>query len=187
MTSYRAWYNATGNKCFLFSSLYSTPRGLTSFRLRVRMANELFQGPRSNFEMGGRGRGHHWWLNIGGGKKHFFLLVLYNFKNIGRARAPQPPPPPYSAVPVFSSLYIFRRVVSRPSDSVFEWQILEGISTLLKRHLFSDQDLNLAHEADELIRQDTSLRTTLFLSWDSRRASISWILPRREIQPQTNP
>ena len=27
------------------------------------------------------------------GTKHFFLLILYNFKNIGGARAPPPPPP----------------------------------------------------------------------------------------------
>ena len=28
-----------------------------------------------------------------GGTIHFFLLTLYNFKNIGGARAPSPPPP----------------------------------------------------------------------------------------------
>ena len=33
---------------------------------------------------------------LGGGTKHFFLLILYNFQNIGGARAP---PAPYSAVP----------------------------------------------------------------------------------------
>ena len=58
------------------------------------------QGPRSNFEMGGRGGGAplvtQYWR--GGGTKYFFLLILYNLKNIGwgtRAR----PPGPFSAVP----------------------------------------------------------------------------------------
>ena len=37
----------------------------------------------------------------GGGKIHFFLLTLYNFKNIGgEGTCPPCPPPPYSAVPV---------------------------------------------------------------------------------------
>ena len=49
------------------------------------------QGPRSNFEIEGGGGG--------GGKIHFFLLTLYNFKNIGDAYAPSPCPP-YSTVPV---------------------------------------------------------------------------------------
>ena len=34
----------------------------------------------------------------GGGTKHFYLLNLYNFKNIG-GHVPPLPPPPYSAVP----------------------------------------------------------------------------------------
>ena len=38
------------------------------------------QGTRSNFEIGG---GHDWILGGGGGTIHFFLLTLYNFKNIG--------------------------------------------------------------------------------------------------------
>ena len=55
---------------------------------------ELGQGPRSNFEIGWGGGGEaplvpQYW----GGTRHFFLLTLYNFRNIGRARAPQPPTP----------------------------------------------------------------------------------------------
>ena len=41
------------------------------------------QGPRSNFEVGGGG---------GGDTKHFFLLILYNFKNIGGRHVPPLPP-----------------------------------------------------------------------------------------------
>ena len=37
-----------------------------------------------------------YWGGGGGGTRHFFLLTLYNFKNIGRARATSPPPPPTS-------------------------------------------------------------------------------------------
>ena len=48
------------------------------------------QGPRSNFE-------------IGGGTEHFFLLILYNFKNIGVGHVP-PPLPPYSAVPAMTQI-----------------------------------------------------------------------------------
>ena len=37
---------------------------------------------------------------LGGGARHFFLLNLYNFKNIGtRGGGHVPPQPPYSAVP----------------------------------------------------------------------------------------
>ena len=35
--------------------------------------------------------------SILGGTKHFFLLIFYNFKNIGEALAPLPPPPPSSS------------------------------------------------------------------------------------------
>ena len=38
-----------------------------------------------------------------GGTKHFFLLILYNFRNIG-GHVPPCPPPPYSAVPVFDAV-----------------------------------------------------------------------------------
>ena len=48
------------------------------------------QGPRSNFEMGGGGGGTISGSILGGGgTKHIFLLILYNFKNIG---APLLPP-----------------------------------------------------------------------------------------------
>ena len=51
------------------------------------------QGPRSIFEIGGGGEGaplvpHYW----GRGTRHFLLLTLYNFKNIGVC-APPPPTP----------------------------------------------------------------------------------------------
>ena len=58
------------------------------------------QGPQSNFEIGGGGG------EVGTvcdsilgrrGTKHFLVLTLYNFKNIG---GHVPPGPPYSAVPV---------------------------------------------------------------------------------------
>ena len=70
------------------------------------------QGPRSNFEIGGgggggggRGRGIISDSILGAGDtKHFFLLILYNFKNIGGGGRGggtcPPPPPPYSVVPV---------------------------------------------------------------------------------------
>ena len=61
--------------------------------LYLKMLVGPSQGPRSNFEIGGD-MTEYW-----GGTIHFFLLTLYNFKNIGGgARAP-PPLPPYSAVP----------------------------------------------------------------------------------------
>ena len=57
----------------------------------------FLQGPRSNFKIGGAGGGGGGRGTIsdsilgGGGEstKHFFLLILYNFKNIGaRGGAP---------------------------------------------------------------------------------------------------
>ena len=49
--------------------------------------------PRSNFEIGGGGGEDTISASIlgGGGTKHFYLLILYNSKNIGGARAPCPP------------------------------------------------------------------------------------------------
>ena len=48
-----------------------------------------------------------YWGGGGGCTRRFFLLTLYNFKNIWGARAPltppPPPPPPLSAVPVLNS------------------------------------------------------------------------------------
>ena len=48
------------------------------------------------------GGGHHYWPQYwgGGGTRHFFLLNLYNFQNIGGHVPPCPLPPPYSTVPV---------------------------------------------------------------------------------------
>ena len=65
----------------------------------------------------------------GGGTRHFFLLTLYNFKNMGGAggRGHVHPLPPYSAVPVFLTklasqicLLCCRCV---PLSSVFEYQL----------------------------------------------------------------
>ena len=47
------------------------------------------QGPWINFETGG---GTISDSILGGGTKQFFLLICYNFGNIGRAHAPPPPP-----------------------------------------------------------------------------------------------
>ena len=54
------------------------------------------QGPQSNFEIGGGG-GAPLVTRYWGGTRHFFLLTLYNFKNIG-GHVP-PGPTPRSAVP----------------------------------------------------------------------------------------
>ena len=43
---------------------------------------------------GGRAEGTISDSILGGDTKHFLLLILYNFKNIGRARAPPAPLPP---------------------------------------------------------------------------------------------
>ena len=59
-----------------------------------------YQGPRSNFEIGrgGGGGGGEGTISDsilgGGGKRHVFLLNLYNFKNTGRGHVPPLPPPP---------------------------------------------------------------------------------------------
>ena len=52
----------------------------------------FLQGPRSNFEIVGLG-GVPLVTRYWGGTRHFFFLIVYNFKNIA-------PLPPYSAVPV---------------------------------------------------------------------------------------
>ena len=58
----------------------------------VNCTHSWTQGPRSNFEIGG-GMTEYW-----GGTVYFFLLTLYNFKNIGGggARAPPALPTPRS-------------------------------------------------------------------------------------------
>ena len=51
--------------------------------------------------------------SILGGTKHFFLLILYNFKNIGGGTCPPfplPPSPPYSAVPAQASFIQLRTI-----------------------------------------------------------------------------
>ena len=50
---------------------------------------QYLQGPKRNFEIGGGAQSvtQYW-----GGTKHFFLLILYNYKNIGEVCAPPPPP-----------------------------------------------------------------------------------------------
>ena len=55
----------------------------------------LWQGPRSNFEIGRAPLVTQCW----GGTRHFFLLILYNFKNIGgggEGHMPPCPPTPRS-------------------------------------------------------------------------------------------
>ena len=61
------------------------------------------RGPRSNFEIGGGGGGGTISDSIlgGGGTRYFFLLNLFNFKNIGGGST-CPPCPPYSVVPAQS-------------------------------------------------------------------------------------
>ena len=59
-----------------------------------------YQGPRSNFEIGGEPLVTQYWGGGGGGggTRHFFLLFLYNFRNIGGGGGHVPSLPPYSAV-----------------------------------------------------------------------------------------
>ena len=52
-----------------------------------------FQGPRSNFEIGGGTISDSILGGGGGGTRNFFLLILSNFKNNEGARAPRPPTP----------------------------------------------------------------------------------------------
>ena len=60
----------------------------------MNMTCTKLQGPQSSFEIGGTISDSI----LGGGRsaKHFFLLILYNFKNIGGGGMC---PPPHSAVP----------------------------------------------------------------------------------------
>ena len=54
----------------------------------------ISQGPRSNFEIGGGGGGAPILTQYWRGTKHLFLLILYNFKNIGGGGGHVPPGPP---------------------------------------------------------------------------------------------
>ena len=56
-----------------------------------------FRDRGATLRLGGEGEGTISASILGGGTRHFVLLTLYNFKNIGR-HVP-PPPHPYSAVP----------------------------------------------------------------------------------------
>ena len=67
--------------------------------LKIAKLNYVLQGPWSNFEIGEGGEGggggaplvpQYW-----GDTRDFFLLILYNFKNIG-GHLPPPPPTPRS-------------------------------------------------------------------------------------------
>ena len=64
-----------------------------------RMEKQWLSGTAEQLWDWGGGGGTISDLILGWHKTHIFLLILYNFKNIGGTRAPQPPPPPYSAVP----------------------------------------------------------------------------------------
>ena len=61
-----------------------------------------YQGPRSNFEIGGEPLVTQYWGGGGGGgggTRHFFLLFLYNFRNIGGGgTCPPCPPTPRSLI-----------------------------------------------------------------------------------------
>ena len=81
----------------------------TSYAHEIRFGPQICavwpitQGPRNNFEIGwggGGGGGGPLVTQYWGGTKHFYLLILYNFKNIGGHVPPVPTPSPlYSAVP----------------------------------------------------------------------------------------
>ena len=92
------------------------------------------QGPQSNFEIWGGGGGIS--DSILGGTRQFFLLNLYNFKNIGGARAPpaHPPTPPPPRAPTPRSL---------PFSLGFAiWRILQHI-TRRQRFICSKRDIHL--------------------------------------------
>ena len=73
----------------------------------------MHQGPRSNFEIAGTPLVTQYWG--GGDTRHFFLLNLYNFKNIEGGHVP--PLPPYSAVPVHAvNTSIAEKVLAKVSD-----------------------------------------------------------------------
>ena len=59
-----------------------------------RMEKQWLSGTAEQLWDWGGGGGTISDLILGWHKTHIFLLILYNFKNIGGTRAPQPPPPP---------------------------------------------------------------------------------------------
>ena len=122
-------YGQHGDKC---SSLWkSTKQPL--FPRQMTCENSVIQGPQSNFDNGGGGGG-----TISGsileGTKHFFLLILYNFKNIGvGAHAP----PPYSAPPAIINEPL---TVTRPRlTNVLLWW-----KTLYSRHLYTRNEASVS-------------------------------------------
>ena len=58
-----------------------------------------------------------------GGTKHFFLLILYNFRNIwGGGTCPPGPPSPYSAVPAI----LLKKLVTSGSVNVADIHVAFG-------------------------------------------------------------
>ena len=55
----------------------------------ILILDSIFQGPRSNFEIGGHISDSI--LGGGGGTVYFFIPTPYNFKNIGGGTRPTPP------------------------------------------------------------------------------------------------
>ena len=83
--------------------------------------------PRSNFKIGGRGkRGHQILTQYWGGTKHFFLLILYNFKNIGGGggECATPPPSGPRCVYLYNSFEVFCKPLLLPQEDGRTWQIL---------------------------------------------------------------
>ena len=106
------------------------------------MRDPLFQRPRSNFEIGG-----------GGGHKTFFLLILYNFKNIGRARAPpRGPQPPLLRGPCVCRISV---IIIYKLDDVDISRNLVGSLSLANEQLFTEVEVNRpgyspSHECGEV-------------------------------------
>ena len=75
------------------------------------------------------------------GTRHFFLLNLYNFKNIGGHVPPlPPPPPPYSAIPESLCMYVTSISTYRSSSNgLVSWirmaHLGQSLSSVLWRYL----------------------------------------------------
>ena len=91
---------------FLFDTTTYTSDKMFYIFVYVR-PKKSFRDRGAALRLGGGGRGGTISDSILGGTRHFFLLILYNFKNIGGG-------PPYSAVPVLllqrESLFLFLSV-----------------------------------------------------------------------------